>query len=323
MGNGIKYNQAGLKANLQMAVSRLNLMKNKRINQISLSKCEIADLLQNGKEEMAMVKVESIINNENYITAIEVLIMFCAQLNERVFQITSATKCPDDLRVAIETVVWASCKIDSKELLEVRQNLGAKFGFDFCRNASENKEGFVNSVVRDKLVNVVPDEESKVIKIQEIASEKRIDFVFKHHIRLEIQNANLPPPMNQSMVSGFPAQSDFPPANFPPPPSAGYPPSNQGNGFPPGGYPPSGFPPGGFPPGGFPPSGFPPSGYPPNQGNYPPPPPPQKSDINSAPSPPSGLPAKNPARDELPSVPTTGFRDFDIDSLEERFKKLK
>ena len=309
MGNGIKYNQAGLKANLQMAVSRLNLMKNKRINQISLSKCEIADLLQNGKEEMAMVKVESIINNENYITAIEVLIMFCAQLNERVFQITSATKCPDDLRVAIETVVWASCKIDSKELLEVRQNLGAKFGFDFCRNASENKEGFVNSVVRDKLVNVVPDEESKVIKIQEIASEKRIDFVFKHHIRLQIQNANLPPPMNQSMVSGFPAQSDFPPANFPPPPPAGYPPSSgQGNGFPPAGYPPSGFPPNQG-------NGF--------QGNYPPPPPPQKSDLSSAPSPPSGLPAKNSTRDELPSVPTTGFRDFDIDSLEERFKKLK
>jgi vacuolar protein sorting-associated protein IST1 len=323
MGNGIKYNQAGLKANLQMANSRLNLMKNKRLNQISQSKCEIADLLQNGKEEMAMVKVESIINNENYITAIEVLTMFCAQLNERVFQITAANKCPDDLRVAIETIIWASCKIDSKELLEVRQNLGAKFGFEFCRAASENKDGFVNSVVRDKLVNIVPDEESKVVKIQEIASEKRIDFVFKHHIRLEIQNKNLPPQnLNTSIVNGFPSQSEFPP------PQAGYP-SNSSAGYPPNGFPPSGGfqTSGGFPnsaPGGYPPSA--PGGYPPNthdfHGNYPPPQ--NKLDENQFPSPPSGLPPpRNAARDELPSVPTTGFRDFDVDSLEERFKKLK
>lgn len=294
MGNtGIQFNQSQLKANLQMGVSRLNLMKNKRINQISIAKDEIATLLHNGKEEMAMVKVESIINHENFITAVEVLIMFCAQLNERVFQIASATKCPPDLNITIETIIWASTKIDSKELVEVRQNIGAKFGFDFCRNAAENRDGQVNSIVRDKLVNTVPDEETKVVKIQEIASEKRIDFVFKHHIRQEIQNSHMPPPSQGgfSQASNFPPQSNFPPSNnFPPP---------------------NNFPPSSFPP----PNDFP-------QGNYPPP--------NNFP-PPSNLPPE-PPRNEIPppakfeappSVPNPNYQDFDIDSLEERFKRLK
>lgn len=183
MGNGIKFNQVHLKANLQMGISRLNLMKNKRSNQISLVKDEITALLHSGKEEMAMVKVESIINHENFITAVEVLTMFCAQLIERVFQIGSVNTCPPDLRIAVDTIIWASTKIDCKELIEVRQELGAKFGFEFCRNAADDKFGNVNSIVREKLVNSVPSEEMKVVKIQEIASEKKVDFVFKHHIR--------------------------------------------------------------------------------------------------------------------------------------------
>lgn len=288
MGNGAQYKQASLKANLQMAVSRLTMMKNKRLNQISMAKCEIADLLQNGKEEMAMVKVESIINSENFNTAMEVLIMFCAQLNERVFQITAAVNVPNDLDVAIQTVIWASCKIECKELIEVRQNIGAKFGFDYCRGAADNKHGQVNSVVRDKLVTVVPTEEEKVVKIQEIASEKRIDYAFKHHIRSEIQKANLNPPNDPS--NGY-SQSNYPPppSNYPPPPS-NYPP------------PPSNYPP--------PPSNFPP----PSNGGH------DSDDFGLPPAPPSGgFPPKN----NLPSVPTSGLRDFDIDSLEDRFKKLK
>ena len=159
-------------------------MKNKKLNQISVIKDEIVGLLRNGKEEMAMIKVESIINSENFITAIEVVIMYCAQLMERVFQISGNSSCPPDIRIAAETLVWASTKIDCKELVEVRTGFGARFGFNFCRDAAENKDGMVNSIVRDKLVNVVPEEELKVVKIQEIASEKRIDFVFKHQIRL-------------------------------------------------------------------------------------------------------------------------------------------
>ena len=183
MGNGPAFNQVHLKANLQMAVSRLNLIKNKKTNQISVSKDEIAGLLHNGKEEMAMVKVESIINNENFITASEVLIMLCAQLVERVYQINNANTCPQDIRIAVETLLWASTKFDCQELVEVRSMFLAKYGEVFCRIAVENREGFVNSIVRDKLIYTVPSEEMKVVKIQEIASEKRIDFVFKHQIR--------------------------------------------------------------------------------------------------------------------------------------------
>jgi hypothetical protein len=321
MGNA-QFSQSQLKANLQMGISRLTIMKNKRINQISVSKDEIANLLHSGKEEMAMIKVESIINHENFITAVEVLIMFCAQLNERVFQIASAKMCPPDLNIAIETVIWASTKIDCKELVEARTNFGAKFGYDFCRNAGENRDGQVNSIVRDKLVTTVPDEESKVIKIQEIASEKRIDFVFKHHIRQEIQNSHMP--SNARYVEGFGQGSNFPPpSNFPPGQGNFMPPPSGASDFPapPGNYPPpsGNYPPptGNYPPGpgNYPP---PPENYPPGPGNYPPP-----SGNGNFP-PPSGFPSAGPSNSEPPAILLDPkYQEFDIDSLEERFKRLK
>ena len=186
------FSEPNLKSNLQMAVSRLSLMRNKRINQISVAKEEIAGLLDKDNEEMAMIKVESVINHENFITSTEVLSMYCAQLIERTLQISDGSACPQDIRPAVETIIWASERLDCQELVEVKTQISLKFGEDFCRNAIDNRDGLVNSVVRDKLINVVPDEEDKIIKIQEIASEKRIDFVFKQQIRLEIQNAHRP-----------------------------------------------------------------------------------------------------------------------------------
>ena len=181
------FSQTSLKSNLQMAVSRLSLMRSKRINQISVAKEEIAGLLDNDNEEMAMIKVESVINHENFITSTEVLSMYCAQLIER---------------------------LDCQELVEVKTQISLKFGEDFCKNAMDNRDGLVNSVVRDKLVNVVPDEEDKVVKIQEIASEKRIDFVFKQQIRLEIQNAHRPA-LEPVQNGNIPPAQGYSPQSFP------------------------------------------------------------------------------------------------------------
>ena len=350
MGNSnLKHKQTHLKANLQMAMSRLTLMKNKKINQTFLTKDDIAVLLRDGKEEMAMIKVENLINNENFITAVEVVIMYCAQLIERVFQIDGNSQCPPDIRSAIETLVWASTKVDCKELAEVRSIMGAKFGVNFCKEAAENKEGMVNSIVRDKLVNVVPEEEAKVVKLQEIASEKRVDFVFKHQIRQEIQSANRPP----LVENRFPRASVFPQADLQP--ENNYPANNEDSPVkcppPNNASPPDNAPPGDsrLPSNALPP---PPPSYkapPPPSCRAPPanlPPPSEFTTPGSFPSPGNVTPSEPPHdrspekergetdcgdskgrgdyRFELPpSVPDTSSQTYDINSLEERFKRLK
>ena len=182
------FSEPNLKSNLQMAVSRLSLMRNMRIKQISVAKEEILGLLDKDNDEMAMIKVESVINHENFITSTEVLSMYCAQLIERTFRNMNGSACPEDIRPAVETIIWASERLDCQELVKVRTQISLKFGEDFCGNAMDNRDGLVNSVVRDKLVDVVPDEEDKVVKIQEIASERKIDFVFEQQIGQIIQN---------------------------------------------------------------------------------------------------------------------------------------
>ena len=62
-----KFDPKRFQSNLAMAQTRLNLHKNKRTNSIYSKKQEIAGLLREGKEELARIKVEGLINDENFI----------------------------------------------------------------------------------------------------------------------------------------------------------------------------------------------------------------------------------------------------------------
>lgn len=105
MGNSPSYTPEKLRTNLQMAITRIGILKNKRMARNYSLKDEVAGLLRNGQEEMAMIKVEGFINTENHIAALEVVTMYCAQCLERVRQISESRNIPDDMRPAIETLI--------------------------------------------------------------------------------------------------------------------------------------------------------------------------------------------------------------------------
>lgn len=105
MGNTPKFKSDKLKSNLQMAITRIGLIKNRRMSMNYNLKDEIASLLRNGQEELAMIKVEGYINTENHISALEIVSMFCSQCYERIRQITESKYCTDDLRPAVDTLL--------------------------------------------------------------------------------------------------------------------------------------------------------------------------------------------------------------------------
>ena len=83
-----KFNPEHLKANLRMAITRIGILKNKRINAILIKKEEIAGYLRAGNEEMARINVEGVINSENFISALEIICIMCTQCAERIRVIT-------------------------------------------------------------------------------------------------------------------------------------------------------------------------------------------------------------------------------------------
>lgn len=165
-----------------MAVSRFGILKNKRLNSNHAYREEIAKLLRQGNEELARIKVESVINNDNYIAAVDILCMICQICSERLRVIIESKDPPSDIRYAVETLIWSASRSDCDEMLKVREQFVALYGEVFCRNAVSNANGLVNSIVSfrqviSKLEATLPEDELKIVKLKEIAAEKMIEYI--------------------------------------------------------------------------------------------------------------------------------------------------
>lgn len=171
-----KYNADKLKANLRMAITRLNLVKNKRGNAVAAKKDEIANYLRAGNEEMALINVETIIAHENFISACEILGIMCTQCSERIRVISEFSEPPRDMLASMHTLIYAEPYSECQELAVVKEMLGARYGQGFVNSAARNTEAHVNSTVMAKLATTIPDEDLKVRKLEEIAAERHLEY---------------------------------------------------------------------------------------------------------------------------------------------------
>ena len=92
----------------QMAIQRLQMIKNKKTNSVKVQKIEIAKILADGKEEKARIKVEHIIRDDFLIEAYEILELFAELIHGRIKQITNSKECPADLKEAVASLIWAA-----------------------------------------------------------------------------------------------------------------------------------------------------------------------------------------------------------------------
>ena len=125
---GRRFNENKLKPNLKMAMTRIQLATNKKVNTIKLQKREIAGYLLEGKEEKARIRVEAIIRDDNAIEAYEILELMCDLLSERIAFISASEDCPAELKQAVHTLIWAATRVDIPELDEVKKQFRAFCG---------------------------------------------------------------------------------------------------------------------------------------------------------------------------------------------------
>jgi vacuolar protein sorting-associated protein IST1 len=154
----------------------MQLQRNKQTNLVKIHKREIAGLLDRGKDESARIKVEHVIREDFYMEAVEILELFCELLLARVPQISSSKDLPVELAESVSTLVYASYRIDVKELEEVRKDLVLKFGEIVAVNAQQNSDGSVNPRVINKLSTAPPEQFLVLQYLREIAKEFKIDW---------------------------------------------------------------------------------------------------------------------------------------------------
>ncbi|CAK8574076.1 unnamed protein product [Lathyrus sativus] len=158
---------------LNLAISRMKLLQNKRDVQLKQMRKEIAQFLQAGQEPIARIRVEHIIREQNIWAAYEILELFCEFVLARVPIIENQKDCPPELREAIASIIFAAPRCsDIPDLLHIKNLFTTKYGKDFISAVSELRpDSGVNRTIIEKLSVNAPSGEVKLKVLTDIAEE--------------------------------------------------------------------------------------------------------------------------------------------------------
>ncbi|KAG7579768.1 Vacuolar protein sorting-associated protein Ist1 [Arabidopsis thaliana x Arabidopsis arenosa] len=187
------FKPAKCKTALQMANSRLKILKNKKEIQIKQLRRELAQLLESGHTPTARIRVEHVVREEKTVAAYELIGIYCELLVVRLGVIESQKNCPIDLKEAVTSVLFASQRLsDVPELSEIFKQFTTKYGKDFSTAAIELRpDSGVSRLLVEKLSAKAPDGPTKVKILMAIAEEHNVVWEAKSFVESDPKDTEL------------------------------------------------------------------------------------------------------------------------------------
>jgi len=177
---------AEIKTFIMIAQTKLNLFRNKKIEIIKKKKNEIANCLRENNLDVAKAKMDSLIREEDYITAYDILSPLLEILKERVTYIITSSECPADLRAQLDSVIYASTRLEFEELFRLRDLIMRKYGSAYIQKAESNIDKLVNINLVEKLKIKPASDAFLTIRLKQLCKEKKIPFEFPSEISSDI-----------------------------------------------------------------------------------------------------------------------------------------
>lgn len=174
MGNG--FTKDKLKVSSKMGANRIKMQASKMENGLIKRKREIAILINDDKAGKARIKVESILRDEDIIACYNIVENMCELIHQRAMFIASEKTCPEDLMECVGTLFYAAPRVDVKELTEIMQLFGAKFGKGFVEKNKENRSGRVSARIIQLLSTQPPTFDRVIAKLKRIANDNNVEF---------------------------------------------------------------------------------------------------------------------------------------------------
>lgn len=187
-----------LKAILKMSIQRLRYAQEKQQALAKQSRRDVAKLLNEGKEQKAHYRVESLINDDVHIELLEILELYCELLHARVAifntisnEVTLIESHVDDgINEAARAIVYAAIYIpEIKELVQIKDMLGLKFGNEFVKAIIEDKIGVPEKVLQ-KCSPRLPKKELVELYLKEIARTYEVPYSGLEELETEGVDAN-------------------------------------------------------------------------------------------------------------------------------------
>ncbi|KAL2896476.1 IST1-like protein [Bienertia sinuspersici] len=171
---------------LELSITRNSYLKNRQQALFSFSQSDVVQLLNLGHQQQALLRVEHVIKSKNMLDALALIESYCKFLKENMSLIEKSKDCPEEVREAIGSMIFASSRIgDNPKLQHIRAFFASKYGQDFVTQAIENPRNLgVNDKIIQKLSRRQPSLESRMSFLREIASNNGIIL---HNLNANLQ----------------------------------------------------------------------------------------------------------------------------------------
>ncbi|XP_014519933.1 uncharacterized protein LOC106776964 [Vigna radiata var. radiata] len=173
---GRTFKAAKFKAIVNLAISRLAVLKNQRQARLRHARSDVLELIQLGHLERASLRVEHVIKDQNMLDVYDRIEGYCNLLIERVHLIEQERECPEELKEAASGLLYAASRCgDFPEIQEIRAVLTSRFGKEFAARSIELRNNCgVHPQMIQKLSTRMPGLESRMKVLKDIASENGI-----------------------------------------------------------------------------------------------------------------------------------------------------
>ena len=180
-----------IKAYIMICQNRILLQRNKKLQNIGKKKLEIANCLKENNLDVAKAKMDSLIREEDYITAYDILGPLLEILKERVTYIVSSVECPADIRAQLDSVIYASTRMEIEDLYKLRDLIMRKYGSAYIQKAENNVDKLVNINLVEKLKIKPSSDAFLIIRLKQLCKEKKIPFEFPSEIANDLPGADI------------------------------------------------------------------------------------------------------------------------------------
>ncbi|CAN8305334.1 unnamed protein product [Cochlearia groenlandica] len=174
LGRSFKTNK--FKSLLNLALTRLSILKNQRQARFSQATSDVTELLKLGHHDNALHRVDQVVKEQNTLDVLFFVHGYLTLLIDRVHLFEHSRDCPDELLEAVSSLLFAASRLgEFPELQEIRNVLISRFGKDLAARSIELRSNCgVNPKIIQKLSTRHPASEARMKVLKEIAAESNI-----------------------------------------------------------------------------------------------------------------------------------------------------
>ena len=167
-----------VKTYIKVAQNKLTLYRNKKVNLIKSKRKEIAHCLRENNLDVAKAKMDSVIKEEDLITVYDILGPLCEILKEKVTYLMTHNECPSDCKAPLDTLIYASSRLEVDELHKLRELIMLKYGEVYVNKGDTNSDGLVNKNLIEKLKVKQTSDTLITIRLKQLCKEDNVPFEF-------------------------------------------------------------------------------------------------------------------------------------------------